>query len=181
MDIPVRTDAPDVDSIEARITIHGRGLVELRPEQHELPAKTINIDHSRSLELIKDEVKRRHALMRSTLILIEGDENAGKTILAELLAQSGVNAMLIAAGKNQNVKDGQLNIAPLVKDTPTLIFDEPVFIENDSFEIAARHNSQKSDGVIVILTRSRNIVPELIRRQCTKYQLTHDGLFPIKE
>ena len=107
------------------------------------------------------------------IIAIEGEAGVGKSILAELLAETGANTILVRSG------DGvaKVGLPPIQDSAATYIFEETNGVTDVSLSSYV-DSLIDGGGVAILFSRSFDSVPENVQATLIKLRMTRERLTP---
>lgn len=158
--------------LQREIIIRNNGQVELKPTTDD--PKSRFIDHSKSLELLGRVITECDEDFKPRMITIEGAADSGKSILAELLTETGNDTVLVRAGTKVALPE-KIGLPPIEDKSATFIFDEPNFVTDQSLQDYCSMIAQEK-GVVVLLAQKIAEYECIITPDTVKLELTQAGL-----
>lgn len=162
--------------LKREMIIRANGQIELRPSESD--PQTRHINHARTLELLGSIITECEQDYKPKLIAIEGETESGKSVLAELLAETGNNTVLVSAG-GQYTNPNKIPLPPIEKPTATFIFDEPNYVQDESLQSYIDAIAE-NNGIAVLLAQRISDYPALMTPHTSILMLTREGLNRIQ-
>lgn len=158
--------------LQHQIIIRDNGQVELTTSPNE--KSSIFIDHKNSLALLGSIITECDDDFKPRMIAIEGVTDSGKSILAELLTETGNDTVLVRAGTKVALPE-KIGLPSIEDKTATFIFDEPNFVTDQSLQDYCSMIAQEK-GVVVLLAQKLAEYECIITPDTVKLELTQTGL-----
>ncbi|MDC9725276.1 MAG: hypothetical protein PSN44_05080 [Gammaproteobacteria bacterium] len=159
------------------IIIRSQGGVVIPPTDDDIQQHVIK--HQPSLDLLSDISKEQTRRGEPKFVLIEGERNTGKSILAELLTEVNKNTRLVSSENPNNDLIEKITLPPIISQgghgSKTFIFDQPVDIAVESLQEYLAE-IRKENGIAILFVRKRFDLPSIITGGMTHLTLTRDGL-----
>lgn len=160
--------------LERKITIRANGLIELAPPADN-PRLRETIDHGSTLALIGALISEADRNGAPKIIGIEGETGVGKSILAELLTETGRGDVVLVSRDPNSTVGEKIGLPPMPNHSATYIFDEPAFVTDSSLGSYV-DMLVKGGGIAIFMSRDLDELPYDILALMIKLKMTRTSI-----
>jgi len=158
--------------LQREMIIRDNGQVELKPTADD--PKTHHIDHRQTFALLTSIIAECDEDFKPRIMTIEGETDTGKSILAELLTETGNDTVLVRAGSKVALPE-KIGLPPIEDKSATFILDEPNFVTDQSLQDYCDMIGE-AKGIVVLLAQNLAEYACIVTPDTIKLRLTREGL-----
>jgi ABC-type microcin C transport system duplicated ATPase subunit YejF len=161
-----------MDHKQRKVTILANGVVELFPPADN-PGLRERIDHGDTLSFFQKIITNLSQKSMPKIIGVEGKSGVGKSILAELLTETGNNTVLVSMKGKAVTQKVDLPVIP--DKMATFIFDDPSFITDSSLQEYIEMIIE-GDGCAIFITRSLDDLPDSVLKSMVRLSMDRNSV-----